>query len=101
MFTFQQLIRIYSDNVAKGVSDTDLTPKERRLTQVMLNIASNAGLAVLNYPPQEDEREKIIKRFTDLMWDSSVSTLISAVSPSSEKAFSNAIQRTVEILRNM
>lgn len=101
MFTFQQLIRIYSDNVAKGVSDTDLSPRERRLTQVLLNIASNGYLSDVAYPPTTERREEVIKRFSNLMWDSAALSLVTAVSPSSDTAFSNAVSRTLEVLHNM
>lgn len=101
MFTYQDLIRIYSDNVAKGTSDTDLTQRERRLTQILLNIASNTGFATVNYPPTAEDRDKVIKVFGDILWNSAARALVSAISPSSDQPFSNAIDRTVRVLRNM
>jgi hypothetical protein len=101
MYTFQDLIRKYSDDVSKGFADPDLTPRERRLTQILLNIASNSGFATVKYPPTEDDRNAVIKRFGDIMWDSAARSLVTAASPSSDQAFSNAIDRTVRVIRNM
>ena len=41
MYTYEELIVKYGKDVADGYADTDLSKRQRRIVQTMLNIASN------------------------------------------------------------
>lgn len=99
MTTYQQLIRLYSKDVARGSNDPVLTPRQRRLTEVMLNLASNSPAATGPYPPTSTERDNTVKHLNDLLWESRA--LVQAASPASDDDFSVAAELAVTILRNM
>ncbi len=68
--TYQAVIRTYSASVRKGHADPDLTPRQRRMVHVLLNLASNAGIAQnVNYPPDDDARARVRKYLGDIVWD--------------------------------
>ena len=97
--TYQALIRTYAHGVAGGTSDTDLNPRERRLCEVMLNLASNAGYAGVCYPPTDGTRDDTVKYLGEILWNAR--PLVLACSPASATAYESAVERTVEILRAM
>ena len=99
MYTYCELVRKYSADVASGHADTDLSPRERRLTSVMLNLASNASIAGVYYPPTDSTRELVIHHLSDIAWDAR--PLVTACSPASDDAFTAAIERAITILRGI
>jgi hypothetical protein len=101
MTTFQSLIRQYAHMVADGHSDTDLSPRQRRMVQVLLNTASNLGWAVVAYPPTDDTRGDIIAEFLRGQRDSNAFALAQAAGPAVDRDYSLAIERTVNILRGI
>jgi len=98
-YTYRDLIRLYSDGVTHGASDTDLNPRERRLVAILLNLASNSGNAAVYYPPTDATRDDVARGLGDIAWHGR--PLVLAVSPASESAFEAAIGRTREILLNI
>jgi hypothetical protein len=101
MFTYSELIRTYSDRVASGYTDADLNNRQRRIVRIALNVASNAWEANVNYPPTDDVRKAVIKRFTDNAWNAGMRALMYAVMPSADDDIGVAIERTVTILQEM
>lgn len=97
--TYRDIVRTYSDNVDKGYADTDLTPRERRLVRTMLNIASNAGMASVHYPPTDYTRDDVCQYLGNVLWESRA--LVQAVSPASADAFESAAERAIAIIRNV
>jgi len=97
--SYRDIIRSYSASVERGAFDADLNPRERRLCTVMLNLASNAGMAVVVYPPTDGTREAAVKHLADIIWDAR--PLVDAVSPASSTAFEVAIERALTILRGI
>lgn len=102
-FTYRDLIRSYSANVANGASDGDLNPRERRLTSLLLNLASNDDRAACDYPPSGVVRDAVVRHLSDVLWDAGAVALLTAVSPSSvtSDAYSAALERAITILRNL
>jgi hypothetical protein len=98
-YTYRDIIRHYSADVAKGSADTDLKPRERRLASVMLNLASNASIAMVYYPPTEPTREIVVHHLSDIVWDAR--PLVDACSPASGDAFQTALDRAIVILRGV
>ena len=98
-FIYQTLIRTYSDNVEKGYADTDLSPRERRLVAIMLNLASNGEYA--NYPPSQEDRNKAIRRLSNIVWDGRWLAYAMVKGSAAEREFDNALERTNEILQNI
>jgi hypothetical protein len=99
MYTYQDLIRIYSKSVADGVSDTDLSPRERKLTAVLLNLASNTGHANTAYPPTDAVRDAVVKSLGSILWDAR--PLVEAAAPMLGDSLDKAITRAIESLRNI
>jgi hypothetical protein len=99
MYSYQELIRIYSKSVADGTSDTDLSPKERRLTSVLLNLASNHGMASVAYPPTDKTRDDVVRELGKILWDAR--PLVEAAAPMLGDSFDKAITRAIESLRNI
>lgn len=100
--TYQSLIRTYADNVRKGLADTDLNPRERKLCALILNTASNSGLAAVAYNGMtESWRAKVVTHLHELLWAANTSFFIEAVSPSARAAYSVAIERATVILRGI
>lgn len=99
MYTYRDIIRHYSADVASGSADTDLKPRERRLCAVMLNLASNAGQTMAYYPPTDQTREDAVRHLANIVWDAR--PLVDACSPASADAFQVAIDRAIVALRGM
>jgi len=97
--TYRDLLRIYARNVRNGTCDADLAPRERRLVEVMLNLASNTGHANFPYPPTAGRREDVAQYFGEIIWNSS--PLVDACSSASSKAFDRAAERALEVIRNI
>jgi len=98
-YTYQDLIRKYSSDVERGIADTDLTPRQRRLVVGMLNTASNAGRAVVVYPPTDDTRTDVARHLGNVLWDSI--HLIRAALPAKSEDADIARDRALTILRDM
>ena len=98
-YTYQDLIRKYSADVAKGTFDTDLTPRERRLTAVLLNLASNAPIAQVYYPPIDSTRDIVVQHMADIVWQAR--PIVEAVSPAYMTQFECAVDRAISILRGI
>lgn len=106
MYTYQDLIRKYSADVEQGTADTDLTPRQRRLCMVMLNLASNGWNTTVQYPPRDEVREAAVKQVSDILWDAR--PLLFATVAQGGKAEDNLAEditvasgRAIEILRNI
>jgi hypothetical protein len=97
--TYRDIIRTYARDVASAHADTDLAPRERRLTEVLLNLASNYGMAAVCYPPTDGTRDETVKSLSDIVWQAR--PLLQAVGPASADAFERAVSRSVEILRGV
>ena len=95
--TYGGIIRSYSDNVGKGLADTDLNPRQRRLVAMMLNLASNGAMSVPYASLREDDRDAAVKRLSDLWWDAY--WLVVAAAPRVEADADAARDRAVAILR--
>lgn len=102
-FTYRELIHTYSNNVEKGYSDIDLTPRQRRLVTIMLNLASNESNTVTAYPPSEDVRNRAVKHLDDILWDARwlALAMVGNGRAAADDDISIAQTRTIEILRNM
>jgi hypothetical protein len=98
-YTYHDLIRKYSADVMSGHADRDLSPRQRRLTGVLLNLASNYGGAIVNYPPSPETREATVHYLSDIVWDAR--PLVVATSPNVDGDFGIALERTLAILRNI
>lgn len=100
-YTYRDLIRKYSADVANGHADTDLTPRVRRVTAVMLNLASNAGAAATPYPPADDYRGRTRAHLADIVWDAR--PLCEAMVPGDGAGtdFSHALERALGIIANI
>ena len=99
MYTYRDLIRKYSADVAHGSADTDLTPRERRLASVLLNLASYAPIASFYYPPTDSTRDLVAQHLAEIIW--SARPLVDAVSPASGDAFERAHERALQVLRGI
>ena len=95
-YTYRDLIRKYSADVANGSADADLKPRERRLTMVLLNLASNATLAAVYYPPTDGTRDLVAQHLAEIVWQAR--PLVDAVSPALGDAFEAANVRAFAIL---
>ena len=94
---FQELIRMYSQNVNTGNSDTDLTKRQRHYLHVLLNLAGNSGFGITSYAiVTEEDRKKILqsmgKDAENVRW---------FLSTSQEADFDAMISRAIEIIRNI
>lgn len=98
MMSMEQIIRAYSRGVESKHYDADLTPRQRRLVHVMLNLASN-GWAHRTYAADDNLREDIIRKFTTSIADAR--WLVIAASPASDDDYSVALDRSLDILRNI
>jgi len=99
MFTYRDLIRTYSRNVAGALYDVDLTPRQRRLVNVLLNLASNAGQASVIYPPSDSTRDATVKHLGDILWEAR--PLVEAVLPRGSNDLDIAIERAIQSIRNI
>jgi hypothetical protein len=99
MYTYRELIRKYSADIAGGACDRDLTPQQRRLAQVLLNLASNTGFAGVVYPPTDGTRDDVAQYLGRIVWDAR--PLVDACSPAAGDSFSVALARALEILHNI
>lgn len=94
---FQELIRMYSQNVNTGHSDTDLSKRRRRYLHVLLNLAGNHWEGRIPYATiTEDVRKTIIqamgKDAENVRW---------FLNPAQESDFDYTTHRAIEILRNI
>ena len=101
MYSYRDLIRKYSADVSQGYADDDLTPRQRRMVAILLNLASNAHWADVPYPPKDDERDATRKYLGQIVWDSGASALVRATSPRASDDFSIALDRALTILTNI
>lgn len=101
MFTYRDALRTYSANLRAGSTDLDLSPAERRVCGVMLNIASNHGRADTAYPPTDETRADVARYLGDALWNVGASAMLAAYSPAAGKAHTVAHERAVEVLRNI
>ena len=100
-YTYRDLIRIYSDGVAKGRNDSDLDRRTARVLALVLNTASNDYAADRPYPPDAQTREDVLARLSQTLWNGNVRTFIEAVSPSGATTFDAAVPLAFTILRNL
>ena len=100
MYTYQDLIRKYSDDVDRGLADTDLTARQRRLVVVALNTESNDYRNEVAYPPADGRRDESIRHLADTLWN--VRPFLFAVAPRAlDTDIDVAHNRAVDILRNL
>jgi hypothetical protein len=99
--TYQSIIRTYARDVRAGSADRDLTPRQRRLVEVLLNTASSSPWATGQYPPSEDDRRRVCQAFGDVQWNGNTRALMLAVGPAADADFTVALELTLEILRNV
>lgn len=99
--TYRELIRTYSHGVADGWSDTDLSPRQRRLTHVLLNLASNANAAGCDYPPTTAEREATIKHLGLILWDARPLVVAALNQRAIPDDMDIATERAIEAIRNI
>jgi len=92
--TFQQVIRSYAKTVLSGHSDTDLTPRQRKYTGVLLNMASNRATA--DYPPTTEQRERLVDYAIEVAFD-----VVGFLTPREAEDMNEASPRAVMALRNM
>lgn len=72
-FTYRDIIRHYSDGVASGSFDTDLASKRVRFyVSRLLNLASNAPIAGVCYPPADATRDLVCQHMGDALWQARV-----------------------------
>lgn len=95
--TYGDIIRRYSDEVAKGWADADLNPRQRRLVVTMLNLASNGATHISYSSLRDDDRDAAVKRLGDILWDAH--WLVVAASPRVGDDMDAARERAVAILR--
>jgi hypothetical protein len=95
--TYRDLIRRYSDGVASGHFDLDITSKRvRRYVSILLNLASNDGMASVIYPPSDDTRERVCRAMGNVLWDARA--LLTAAESTDVDA---AAERASQILRGI
>jgi hypothetical protein len=100
IYTYRDLIRVYAKGVRGGTNDADLLPKQRRLVEVMLNLASNAPFAGVIYPPTDGTRDEAVKHLGNIAWDARA--LVDAVLPVGKvDTFGVSMERAITILRNI
>lgn len=100
-YTYQDLIRKYADDIRAGWADSDLTPRQRRLTAVALATASNHGFATVLYPPSDSTRTDVIRAAMNRLWDGNAAALMEAIGPAARADYSVATERAMAILRNL
>jgi len=101
MYTYRDLIRKYSADVMSGHADRDLSPRKRRLTAVLLNLASNTGWADVPYPPTPETRDLACQYLGKIVWDGGAGALVRATSPAAADDFSISLDLALTILRNV
>jgi len=100
MYTYRDLIRKYAHDVAAHAADHDLSPRQRRVVEVMLNLASNWG-GWAEYPPSDAARDAVCKYLAEIVWNAR--PLCEAMVPGDKAGtdFSTALDRALAILRNI
>lgn len=93
--TTKDIIHSYSRMVRDGLSDTDLTKRQRQYLHVLLNLASNDARAWVEYPPSGDIRAQLCRS----MGADSQNVRFFLNTPQ-ETDFDAAQSRAVEVLRN-
>lgn len=99
MYTYRDLIRKYSRDILSGHADRDLSPRKRRMTAVLLNLASNAGHAAVAYPPTDGDRQMTCKYLGEIVWDAR--PLVEATAPAAADDFGISLDLALTILRNL
>jgi len=99
--TYRDILRSYADKLRSGHTDTDLTPRQRRLAAVLVITASNDSRATCEYPPREDTRSDITKALGDDLWGANYHALLGAISPSAAHDGAEALQRALEVIRGV
>lgn len=99
--TYRDLIHTYSENVSRGLADTDLSPRQRRLVTVMLNLASNTGSASVYYPPTQETRRAVVHHLLDQLHPGRFLALAMSSGPKAQADFEAAHERAIAILRGM
>ena len=99
MYTYRDLIRKYSADVLSGHADRDLSPRKRRLTAVLLNLASNAGYAAVAYPPADATRDDTCRYLGGIVWNAR--PLVEATAPAAADDFGISLDLALTILRNI
>lgn len=99
MLTYQNIIRSYSKTVSTGHSDTDLTPRQRRILHVLLNLASNEYQATVIYPPTDQTRDDVVREWGVKTRD--FIFIAQAFGSAASDDFDKAFSRAIECLRNM
>jgi len=97
--TYQQIIRTYAHSVGDGHSDNDLTKRQARICQVILNTASNTTDATCLYPPTDQTRDAVVKYLVGEL-RGTLSILI-AVGDAVTTDYDIALHRALECLRGM
>jgi hypothetical protein len=100
-YSHRDIIRHYSDNLRNGATDTDLTPRQRRIAAVILATASNDILALTDYPAPDSVRVDIARRTVDALWNGNAMALMQAIGPSAAADYGIASDRAATILRNV
>ena len=100
-YSHRDIIRHYADTLRSGASDTDLTPRQRRLAAVILATASNDSRATAPYPLPDSERVALARAMVDALWNGNALALMQAVGPSAADDYAIASERAATILRHI
>jgi hypothetical protein len=98
--TFRTILRRYADLLRSGHTDTDLSPRQRRLAAVVLATASNDGYADVYYPPTDATRQSVVDRLVQVTWNGNAGAYMDAIGKSARDDFDLAYGRALEVIRN-
>lgn len=94
--TYRSILRSYSDGIAGGGFDSDVTDKRTRFYFArLLNLASNSGHADYPYPPTEAQRDGVAKHLGAIVWDARA-----LITDRDSDKFEAALSRAIEVVRN-
>lgn len=97
--TFQTIIRQHADLTRRGLVHPDLTPRQARLTAVVLATASNDAGALATYATLTAEaRQAIVTRTWNRLWDGNVDAFAEASGKAIREDTSLAFGRAHSIL---
>jgi hypothetical protein len=99
--TYRDMLRRYADLVRNGTADSDLSPRQRRLTAVIVATASNDARADIAYPPTDWDRDTVTRAMGDALWTGNARALLQAVGPSADDDYSIALDRASAIVRGV
>jgi hypothetical protein len=97
--TYKSIIWSYSRLVEQGLSDTDLTKRQRQFVHIMLNLASNTPVATRELPIADDTRDQVVRRLSDI--NDNALWLVRIANSKAEDDFRAAWERTIAILRGV